>query len=327
MHPGALARPWTAQARRAWVLGPQERRIQQMSQSRGTIKEITEVAVTLPGGWSARPKLEHLQKLFDAFDPCFDLLCVSDPIQNGVAIGLLVSVSNIAWARRLAFRAFARSAGTSTLACPAYAVCPPAIRLRFPDLFRTRWMHSACLRGTQPLGLSHIPLRPRAAGIARCESSPQRFAFGLPQLPIDPAEANRFVESVVVAERRWVKSFPFWQARARRLLVLRSGCLTASHAIFRGISNQEFGHIQHLQRYIAWCLLTLSIRVGDHEPIPEVDLRPLRQVGRDCAAIHRWSGPPPMPPHLERRRPGPPTPVLSSSPVPRGPRYASGRHE
>src|ERR1700677_3947950 len=144
---------------------------------------------------------QHLHKLFDAFDSSLDLLCVSDPIQNGVAIRAGQRFEHCL-GPRVGLQGYRQIRWHLDVGLPGVRRRPPAIRLRFPDLFRTRWMHSA--RGTQPLGLSHIPLRPRAPGIARCESSPERFAVTSPELPIDPAEANRFVESVVVAERRWM---------------------------------------------------------------------------------------------------------------------------
>ena len=60
-------------------------------------------------------------------------------------------------------------------------------------------MHSA--GGAQPLGDGDVPLRPRAPRVSGCESSPERCAVATPELPIDPAKADRLVECLVVGER------------------------------------------------------------------------------------------------------------------------------
>ena len=65
-------------------------------------------------------------------------------------------------------------------------------------------MHSA--GGAQPLGDGDVPLRPRAPLVSGCESSPERSAVTTPELPINPAKADRLVECLVVGERCWVCS-------------------------------------------------------------------------------------------------------------------------
>src|ERR1700689_4071046 len=61
-------------------------------------------------------------------------------------------------------------------------------------------MHSAGV--AQPLGDGDVPLRPRAPSTSGRESSPERYAVATPELPIDPAKADRLVECVIVGNRR-----------------------------------------------------------------------------------------------------------------------------
>jgi hypothetical protein len=142
---------------------------------------------------------QHLHELFDASGSGLDPLCVSDPIQNGVPIrtgqcleyclGLRVGLQGI---RQIVWHFHP--------GLPGVGGRPPTVCLCFLDFGFARWMHSA--GGTQSLRNGDIPLRPRAAGVSRGESSLERDVVTTPELPIDPAEANRFVECTVVEERR-----------------------------------------------------------------------------------------------------------------------------
>src|SRR5580692_1657451 len=100
-------------------------------------------------------------------------------------------------------------------------------------------MHSA--GGAQPLGDGDVPLRPRAPSTSGRESSPERFAVATPELPIDPAKADRLVECVIVGERCRVCSSLLGKDKPHSL---RLGMVaTQPGPPFRNISDQQLWKI------------------------------------------------------------------------------------
>ena len=176
-------------------------------------------------------------------------------------------------------------------------------------------MHSA--GGKQPLGDRDVSLRPRAPGISGCESPPECRVVATPELPVNPAEADRFVERLVVGER----------CRLRRALLGQNepdafGCRRGGrdsqvrHA--EASATRSSGSSTSSRYPAASSRPPPSAHVGDDQPIPEIDRRPARPGRHGAAATHRWPGRPPRRRRPERPPPGRPAPAPSSWPAPPG---------
>ena len=140
---------------------------------------------------------QHLDKLADAPGAGFGLLDVSDPVEDGVPIRTCESLKHHFCAR------IVTQGGEEILrhfnaGLPSVGGLPSTVFLRLPHLVFTVSMHSA--GGDQRFGDGSVPLGPRAASLSRCETSSERTGVTTPQLTIDPAEADRLVERLVVRD-------------------------------------------------------------------------------------------------------------------------------
>src|SRR5580692_10027780 len=100
-------------------------------------------------------------------------------------------------------------------------------------------MHSA--GGAQSLGNGDVSLRPRAPSVSGCESSLERYAVTTPELPIDPAKADRLVECLLVGKRCRVCSALLGKDEPHSL---RPGLVaTQPGPPFGSISDQQFWEI------------------------------------------------------------------------------------
>src|SRR5580692_12270875 len=119
-------------------------------------------------------------------------------------------------------------------------------------------MHSA--GGAQPLGDDDVPLRPRAPSTSRRESSPERCAVATPELPIDPAKADRLVECVIVGERCRVCSALLGKDEPHSL---RLGMVaTQPGPPFRSISDQQLWKIHSVTVSPLWRTVGLPRQTG-----------------------------------------------------------------
>ena len=146
---------------------------------------------------------QHLYELLDASRSGLDLLCVSDSIEDGVPVrtcelakhrpSLGIGSQGV---RQVLWNFHAGLSGVRGIPSPI-GFCPP--NLVFPYSIHPTG-------GVQPLGNGDVPLRPRAPSISGRESPPDDCAVTTPELPIDPAKADRLVECLVIGERCWVCS-------------------------------------------------------------------------------------------------------------------------
>ena len=141
---------------------------------------------------------QHLDKLVDAPGAGFGLLCVSDPVKNGIPIRTCEHLEHrlrtgigIQGRHEIAGHFHAGLSGVGGL--------PSTILFRLPHLVFARLIHSA--GSDQPFSDGGVPLRPRAANFSGRETPSKRCGVATLQLTINPAEADRLVQRLVVRER------------------------------------------------------------------------------------------------------------------------------
>src|ERR1700722_2385853 len=100
-------------------------------------------------------------------------------------------------------------------------------------------MHST--GGAQALGDGDVSLRPRTPRVSGCESSPECCAVTTPELPINPAKADRLVECLVVGERCGVCSALLGKDEPHSFR--RGPVASQPGPPFRSISDQQFWKI------------------------------------------------------------------------------------
>ena len=120
-----------------------------------------------------------------------------DPIQNGVPIRTCQCLEH-RQGRRIGLQRSGKVLRNLSLRLPGVRRRPPTICLRLCDLVFARTVHAAS--GAQSLGYCNISLRPRAPSVPRSEASPEGRVVTTFKLPVDPAEADRFVERFVVGQ-------------------------------------------------------------------------------------------------------------------------------
>src|ERR1700733_8486149 len=140
---------------------------------------------------------QHLDKLGDAPGTSIWFLGVSDPIEDRVAIRACEPRKHRTCAR------IGAQGGDEILrhlnaGLPSVRGLPSTVLFRLPHLVVTGAMHSAA--GDQSFSDRSVPLRPRASSLSRRETSPERRGVTAPQLTIDPAEADRLLERLVVRD-------------------------------------------------------------------------------------------------------------------------------
>jgi len=198
--PSALRR---ARAQMSWARARRPAGAADPAMRPGRVDSVRTATSSTGWSWALRVDRlapgQHLHELFDAPDAGLHLFCVSDPIQNGVPIRTCQCLEHCL-GPRVGQQGVHEILRNFHVGLSGVGGRPPTVCLRLPHLDITRWMHSA--RNAQPLGDGDIPLRPRAPRGSRCESSPECLVVTTPQLPINPAEADRFIECFVVDERR-----------------------------------------------------------------------------------------------------------------------------
>ncbi len=141
---------------------------------------------------------QHLHKLLDTSGSGLQLLCASDPIEDGVPIRTRERLEHCL-SSRIGDQGVREIFWNLHVRLPGVGSIPATILFGPLNLGFSRPMHSA--RGAQPLGDGDVPLRPRAPSVSGRESSPIRCVVTTLKLPIDPTKADRVVECRVVGER------------------------------------------------------------------------------------------------------------------------------
>ena len=141
---------------------------------------------------------QHLDELLDPPGPRLRLLGASDPIENGVPIRTGERLKHCL-STRIGAQGLRQVLWNVSAGLPGVGGTPATISHGLLHLLLARSVHAAGV--AHPFGDGDVPLRPRSPGAAGSESSLERRVVTPFELPVDPAEADRLVERLVVGER------------------------------------------------------------------------------------------------------------------------------
>ena len=140
---------------------------------------------------------QHLDKLVDAPGARFGLLGVPDPVEDRVPIGTR-ECSKHQLCSRIGTQGNGEILRHLDAGLSGVGGLPSTILSRVTHLVSAPLMHSA--GGDQPFCDGNVSLRPRASGFSRRKTSSECGAVAAAYLTINPSEADRLVQRLVVRD-------------------------------------------------------------------------------------------------------------------------------